>query len=154
MRNKFASSAVTLVKDWGLDGIEIDWEYPKNANESSHLVLLLTACRDALDAYSNKSAKNYHFLLTVASPAGPQNYDIMDLEGMDPIIDSWHLMAYDHAGSWDSTQRYSLHYSLYYFLHYSHSAKEGPVTLMNASRRRKGMLDQPALGRRLLYGIA
>lgn len=27
----------------------------------------------------------------------------MDLPGMDPWVDAWHLMAYDYAGSWDST---------------------------------------------------
>jgi chitinase len=27
----------------------------------------------------------------------------MDLAGMDPYLDAWHIMAYDYAGSWDST---------------------------------------------------
>ncbi len=27
----------------------------------------------------------------------------MDLAGMDPYLDAWHLMAYDYAGSWDAT---------------------------------------------------
>lgn len=102
-RQKFASSAVKLVQDWGFDGIDIDWEYPTNANEAQNFVLLLQACRQALDKYAAAHAKGYHFLITVAAAAGPQHYSNMDLAGMDPYIDSWHLMAYDYAGSWDST---------------------------------------------------
>lgn len=102
-RQKFASSAVTLVKDWGFDGIDIDWEYPTNPTEAQNFILLLQACRQALDTYAAQYAPGYHFLITVASPAGPQNYANMDLAGMDPWVDAWNLMAYDYAGSWDST---------------------------------------------------
>ena len=102
-RQRFCSSAVTLVKDWGFDGIDIDWEYPANANESRDFVLLLRECRRQLDDYARANAPGYHFLITIASPAGPQNYENMDFAAMDPFVDSWHLMAYDYAGSWDST---------------------------------------------------
>lgn len=66
-------------------------------------MLLLQACRRALDQYAAKNAPGYHFLITVAASAGPQHYSNMDLKGMDPYVDAWHLMAYDYAGSWDST---------------------------------------------------
>ena len=100
-RRHFAHTAVHLLKDHGFDGLDIDWEYPKSPTEGHHLVLLLQACREALDAYAATVPGRPHFELTVACPAGPQNYNNMDLHHMDRYLDFWNLMAYDFAGSWD-----------------------------------------------------
>lgn len=102
-RRQFISTAVKLITDWGFDGIDIDWEYPKNAQEARNYVLILAELRKALDQYSKINKLNYHFLLTVATSAGSSNYKIMDLKGMNPWIDGWHIMAYDYSGPWDTT---------------------------------------------------
>lgn len=37
-RVKFAESALALVKDLGLDGVDVDWEYPESGDDSDNLV--------------------------------------------------------------------------------------------------------------------
>jgi chitinase len=102
-RAKFASTAVTLMKDWGFDGTDIDWEYPVDSSQASNFVLLLQAVHRALNQYSSQYGNGYHFLLTAASPAGPTHYNTEHLRAMDGVLDMWNLMAYDYAGSWDNT---------------------------------------------------
>ncbi|KAK8056782.1 endochitinase 42 [Apiospora rasikravindrae] len=102
-RRTFADSAVKMMADYGFDGIDLDWEYPADAEQAQHFVLLLKACREALDRFSFQHLLPYRFLLTVASPAGPVNSHKLDLPGMDPYVDIWNLMAYDYTGSWDNT---------------------------------------------------
>ncbi|KAI0523691.1 glycoside hydrolase superfamily [Xylaria bambusicola] len=101
-RQTFAKSAVKLVTDWGFDGIDIDWEYPTNEAEKESLVKLVAACREAFDRYSFHNRLAYRFLVTVASPAGPANWEFVDLPRMDRYVDIWHLMSYDYSGSWYS----------------------------------------------------
>ncbi|KAI0808572.1 endochitinase [Xylaria sp. FL0064] len=103
-RSTFAKSAVTLVKDWGFDGIDIDWEWPASDTEANNMVSLLSAIRKELDSYSATYAGNYRFLLSVALPAGPVNYQKMKLSAMNAAgVDQFNMLAYDYAGSWDTT---------------------------------------------------
>lgn len=71
--------------------------------ESNNFLLLLRETRQALDKYAKENEQNYRYLLTVAVSASPEQYKLLDIKAMDSYIDSWHLMAYDYAGSWDTT---------------------------------------------------
>ncbi|PFH61071.1 hypothetical protein XA68_18332 [Ophiocordyceps unilateralis] len=102
-RATMASSAVALMSDWGMDGIDIDWEYPKDEAEAVALVKLLKALRESLTKLQTSQNQTYNYLLTVATSAGPDKYNLMKFSDMDRYLDGWNLMAYDYAGSWDKT---------------------------------------------------
>ncbi|OAA79424.1 endochitinase class V precursor [Akanthomyces lecanii RCEF 1005] len=102
-RQRFARSAVKLITNWGFDGIDIDWEYPETESEAADFVSLLQETRYELNKYAKDNNQTYHYLLTVAASAGPSHYRLLNLGAMDRYVDSWHLMAYDYAGAWDST---------------------------------------------------
>lgn len=105
-RAEFARSAVRLIADLGFDGIDVDWEYPQTPQEAADWVALLRAVRNAMDEYAAATRREgeapYHFELSVACPAGPQNFRRLDVPAMDRVLDFWNLMAYDYAGSWDA----------------------------------------------------
>jgi len=103
-RATFVSSAVTLLQNVGLDGLDLDFEYPATDAEGRSFIQLLTALRQALDAYSKKlvaaGEPHYHFQLTTAMPVDPAKYKLMHLKDMAAQVDFMNLMAYDFAGPW------------------------------------------------------
>lgn len=101
-RRRMAQSAVTLLKDIGFDGLDVDWEFPKSDQEANDFLLLLRAMREELERYSMTLPSRPHFLLSVASPAGPSNCRWLRVGDMDEELDFWNMMAYDFCGSWDA----------------------------------------------------
>ncbi|KAI4955483.1 hypothetical protein J4E91_001344 [Alternaria rosae] len=109
-RQRFASSCVELIRDYGLDGIDVDWEYPTGKEQGRHLLALLKEIRSLMDEYADtllygdESGRELKpkFLLTIASPAGEKNYKHLPLKEIGAVTDFINLMAYDYAGSWDN----------------------------------------------------
>ncbi|EXM14490.1 Chitinase II [Fusarium oxysporum f. sp. vasinfectum] len=102
-RTIFATSAVELMKDWGFDGIDVDWEYPAGEVEANNFLLLLQAIRKELDLYASRHARNHHFELSIAAPAGPSHYGVLPLSDIGNVVDHINLMGYDYAGSFSAT---------------------------------------------------
>ncbi|CAB4495243.1 unnamed protein product [Rhizophagus irregularis] len=101
-RKKFVTSSIELLKDLGLDGLDIDWEYPQNEGDAKNYVKLLKELREALDEYSESQNHSHKLLLTAALPCGEEQYKKMKLKDMNKYLDLFYLMAYDFSGSWSS----------------------------------------------------
>lgn len=67
LRAKFVESAVKLLEDYGLDGLDVDYEYPQNDEQARGYVELLKELREALDRHAQHKRADYRFLLTVGS---------------------------------------------------------------------------------------
>ncbi|KAL0955901.1 hypothetical protein HGRIS_002097 [Hohenbuehelia grisea] len=102
-RAKFVESSIKLLEDYGLDGLDIDYEYPSNDEQARGYVELLRELRHGLDMHAQAKGANYKFPLTIAAPCGPDNYKKLHIHEMDQYLDFWNMMAYDFAGSWDQT---------------------------------------------------
>ncbi|CAE7146080.1 unnamed protein product, partial [Rhizoctonia solani] len=102
-RANFISSAITLLEDNGLDGIDIDYEYPTAGAQAQGYVALLSELRTALNSHAAKKGETNPYQITAAVPAGKSNYANLLISQMDPSLTFWNLMAYDYAGSWSTT---------------------------------------------------
>ncbi|KAI9456421.1 glycoside hydrolase family 18 and carbohydrate-binding module family 5 protein [Boletus coccyginus] len=100
LRGNFVASVVQLVKDYGFDGIDIDFEYPANGAEGQGLLYLMTSIRNAFDDLAIANGDTTPYELTAAVSAGSQNDAYYPVQRLDRVLTYWNLMAYDYAGSW------------------------------------------------------
>ncbi|MEG1311718.1 MAG: glycoside hydrolase family 18 protein [Romboutsia sp.] len=112
-RYSFAREAQKLIKEYGLDGIDIDWEYPSSSasgiqsrpEDKENFTLLLTALRDVLgdDVW-----------LSVAG-TGETGYINKSIEVSEiaPIIDYFNLMSYDFTAGETGTNALKHQANLY-----------------------------------------
>lgn len=64
-RSKFVESSIKLLEDYGLDGLDVDYEYPSDDSQAQGYVELLRELRHGLDHHARNKGTNYKFLLTV-----------------------------------------------------------------------------------------
>lgn len=102
-RYNFAREAKRWVDEYGLDGIDIDWEYPGSSvsgirsrpEDRENLTLLLTALRDVLGADA---------WISIAGTGEASYINNVEIANIAPIINYFNLMAYDFtAGETGST---------------------------------------------------
>ena len=102
---RFANSAVALLKKHRLDGVDIDWEYPAQVGagnifrpaDKQNFTLFLKAIRDRLDEQGrqdNRVGAN-HYLLTAATGADTAFVNHTELGKAQRYLDYVNIMTYD-----------------------------------------------------------
>ncbi|NLL77337.1 MAG: chitinase [Clostridiales bacterium] len=126
-RKKFAQSAAEITKEYGFDGIDIDWEYPCSdkagiraiPEDKENFTLLLREIRNELNKFSE------YKILSIAAGALKSYVDNTQMKEVAGILDYVQLMTYDLYGEWDEVTGH--HAGLY-------SSVEGGASSDNAIR--------------------
>ena len=66
LRETFVKSSIALLENYGLDGLDIDYEYPSNDAQARGYVHLLRELRQGLDRHASERGVNYTYPLTVS----------------------------------------------------------------------------------------
>lgn len=107
-RRAFAQSAAQLVAEQGLDGVDLDWEFPvaggkegtpHRPEDGENYALLLQAVRESLDAQGERDGRRY--LLSAAIPPGKDFLGNVRPAGLAGAVDHLFFMGYDFHGPWD-----------------------------------------------------
>nr|WP_315402133.1 glycoside hydrolase family 18 protein [uncultured Duganella sp.] len=118
-RANFVASSVKVMRRFGLDGVDIDWEYPTEAGvpcvagrvcarprDKSNYITLVRELRVAFDAAGKADGK--HYSITIA--AGANGNYVNDgaagsawLKELAGILDWINIMAYDYHAPWDKS---------------------------------------------------
>jgi chitinase len=104
-RRTFVASCADAIRQYGFDGIDIDWEYPGygphngTPQDGTNFLLLLRALRDTLDVLGEHADR--HMLLSIAIPTVPSLLEPLDVGAIAALIDVFNLMTYDIYGAWD-----------------------------------------------------
>lgn len=113
-RRRFATTSVNMIKTYGFDGIQIDWQYPE-ANDKANVIELFTAVREELDRYesdiSRRTNSKPYYLLTADVGAAKDQIAALPAADLAKIVDFLNVKAYDFTGPWSPFTGY--HSNLY-----------------------------------------
>ncbi|XP_058065750.1 probable chitinase 2 [Anopheles bellator] len=97
-RQAFVKNALNFVKQYGFDGLDLDWEYPTQRGgkpfDRENFVALV---RELSQVF-----KKNNLLLTSAIGAGKDTINsAYDVKALSKYLDFLHIMCYDYNGSWN-----------------------------------------------------
>ena len=107
-RLRFAVSAVDIVATYGLDGVDIDWEYPGMRGDNNvfrpedkgNYTLLFKAMRQRLDSLAQITGRHYE--ITTAVGASEAYIHHTDMDSAQQYLDYVNVMSYDFREGGDS----------------------------------------------------
>ncbi len=102
-RTTFATTTVALFKKYGIDGLDLDWEYPGIEGYPGHLFTAKDKDNFTALIMALRNAMGNNYLLTFAA-GGFVNYleNSIDWDAVMPLVDFVNLMTYDLVGGYST----------------------------------------------------
>jgi len=132
-RKKFADDCLAFCEKWGIDGIDIDWEFP-GLSWSGHAcdpqvdvqnhVLLMKQLRETL---GDKYFLSYAGYVMDMKDDGKGGKRYIDIKGVDPYVDWVNIMTYDIASGKEGQHQSAWNRPSYYY-----DCKRAVETYINA----------------------
>jgi chitinase len=103
-RALFAKTSVDIIRQYNLDGVDVDWEYPGQLGEDNifrpedkqNYTLMFKAIREELDKLTIETGKKYPL---TAAVGGSQTFiDKTEMAEVGKILDYVYVMTYDYSG--------------------------------------------------------
>jgi len=117
-RQLFADTAIDLMLEHELDGIDLDWEYPcrdwanikARPEDKPNYTLLVKLLRARLDDLTKKTGRPY--LLSMAAGAAEIFANDLELDELVPCFDHINLMTYDFSSGPDIVTHHTCLYPM------------------------------------------
>ncbi|AWB27116.1 glycosyl hydrolase family 18 protein [Halococcoides cellulosivorans] len=109
-RERFAESAVRIMRTYEFDGIDVDWEYPGGGgapgntvrpDDAHNFTLLMETLDEHLERAGEADGREY--TTSIAVSADPEKVDRLEWDRLEAHVDLVNLMTYDYGGPWSET---------------------------------------------------
>ncbi len=109
-RERFAASAIDVLRTYEFDGFEIDWEFPTGSGHEQNtereedvenVISLVEECRTQLD--NAMEADDREYSLSYSAPAESSHIEPLDIETLSDALDWINVMASDLSGPGSET---------------------------------------------------